>query len=129
MRHTSEKYPFCIRLFTQAPLTSCMPCGVPCTTAYLPDGPHPSGKASVGQLRGASHVGVWAGAGEPDGNLVRVLRRYAGKLPWSASIFQPAVSQAPALLLVLLEAHVQDGEAQGKAGDSCGSISAAPEVP
>ena len=41
---------------------------------------------------------MWAfglGAGEPDGNLVRVLRRYAGKLPWSASMFQPAVSQAP----------------------------------
>ena len=74
-------------------------------------------------------MGVWAGAGEPDGNLVRVLRRYAGKLPWSTSIFQPAVSQAPALLLVLLEAHAQDGEAQGKAGDSRGSISAAPEVP
>ena len=74
-------------------------------------------------------MGVWAGAGEPDGDLVRVLRRYAGKLPWATSMFQPAVSQAPALLRVLLEAYAQDGEALGKAGDSRGSIFAAPGVP
>ena len=74
-------------------------------------------------------MGILFGAGEPDGDLVRVLRKYAGKLPWAASMFQPAVSQAPALLLVLLEAHAQDGEALGKAGDSRGSTLAAPGVP
>ena len=69
-----------------------------------------------------------SGAGQPDGALVRVLRRYAGKLPWAASMFQPEVSQAPALLPVLLEAHAQDGEAPGGAGDSLGSTAAASEA-
>ena len=106
-----------------------MLCSSSCSDACLPDVSHLSGKTSFRQPRGASHVSILSGAGEPDGDLVRVLRRYAGKLPWAASMFQPTISKAPALLLVSLEAHAQDGETPGGAGDSLGSISPASGVP
>lgn len=47
-------------------------------------------------------------AGEPDKKLACVLGKHAGKLQWVASIFQPKMTQAAALLPVLLDAHGPD---------------------
>ena len=57
-------------------------------------------------------------AGEPDRHLMRVLAKYAGQLQWVASIFQPKITQAAALLPVLLDTRGQNMPAQADAGSS-----------
>ena len=55
-------------------------------------------------------------AGDPDGQLVHVLRKHAGRLQWAASLLQPKISQAASLLPVMLKPEEQHGTAQADAG-------------